>query len=94
MTTLSPKEMAEFGLEMFNAGAILTSSAHLGFDIEEPMTQGQAEKFHKFVLPLISKQYNRVKGDEKKEEEMKNIYLNSSPVEFLKYLLKEEVEAI
>jgi hypothetical protein len=79
-------------LRLFELGAISMASAHLNFDIEsdDGLTETQAEKFHKFVKPLLVKTYERVKGDEKKLAEFQSVYLSVAPADLLCYLLKEQ----
>jgi hypothetical protein len=79
-------------LRLFELGAISVVSAHLDFDIEsdDGLTETQAEKFHKFVKPLLVRAYDRVKGDERKLDELQSVYSSVAPADLLCYLLKEQ----
>ena len=79
-------------LKLFELGAVTLASAHLGFDIDsgEGMTEDQAERFYKFVKPLLVTAHNRVKESEEKKAELQSVYLNTAPADLLCYLLKEQ----
>jgi glutaminase len=86
--------LALLTLSMFNAGAITVTSLHLGFDIEGPLTESQASKFHEFVKPLLVKKYARIKEDKAKVAEFESLYSSTMPDELLTYLLKDELSLL
>jgi len=78
-------------MTFFEEGAVALASAYLGFRVDGPLSQGQAEKFHKFVLPIMGRVYGRIKGDSENEKSFKDFYERSTPAEFLLFLLRNEV---
>ena len=90
--TLLYDTFREASSKAFISGAIILSSLHLGFDIEEPLTTAQAKKFHKFIKPLLVNLYEtKLKGDKEKLDEFESFYHNSTPSDLLKYLLKQDL---
>jgi hypothetical protein len=88
--TLFFDTFSEVYFKALTDGAILMVSLHLGFDIEEPLTTAQANKFHRFVKPLLENLYEtKLKRDRKKLAEFQSFYDNSTPGELLEYLIKQ-----
>ena len=78
-------------ITMFNDGAIMMASLHLGFDITVPLTVAQAEEFHEFIKPLLVRAWGRIKDNKEKSDELESIYNSTMADELLKYLIKEEM---
>jgi hypothetical protein len=88
---MNKKESAKMLITMFNNGAIMMASLHLGFDITVPLTVKQAGEFHEFIKPLLVRACWRTKDNKEKTDELEAIYNSTTPNELLEYLLKEEM---
>lgn len=85
------KEAAEMYVSAFVTGAITLASLHLGFELDEPLTESQAKEFHRFVVPIMTQYYAQIKEDKEKVRSFQDFYQNSHPIELLTFFLKEKV---